>query len=322
MDNTEKTLFANEIYKIPSKEEKRQVKIWAHRGLSMNFPENTLISFLAAAKVPGITGIELDVQRTKDGQLVVFHDETVDRVTEGTGQIAEQTLDELQRLKFKKDVDAPKRRAALCSKNAGIASLYKEILGDGLDYSELSDNNSDYADFSLHVKPFIPTMEQVLYALKPYCENGLLINIELKTSIVRYPGIEKEVYDLVNKYGLQKNIVYSSFLAESIKEMKRIDPSVKTGMLARKLSKTIKEGICGDPVTDCDAFHPYIVSLLKEKAELIDKAKKDNSIIRVWNMEEPLYNSGKKLCDIDYRNYCSLGVTDVIINTAEKYLMM
>ena len=41
--------------------------IWAHRGCSMRYPENTLEAFEAAAKISGITGIELDVQLTSDG---------------------------------------------------------------------------------------------------------------------------------------------------------------------------------------------------------------------------------------------------------------
>lgn len=56
--------------------------IWAHRGCSRELPENTLEAFLEAAKIPGITGIETDVQRTRDGVLILHHDETIDRLRE------------------------------------------------------------------------------------------------------------------------------------------------------------------------------------------------------------------------------------------------
>lgn len=71
--------------------------IWAHRGASAYAPENTLPAFELAERL-GADGIELDVQLTADGQVVVIHDETVDRTTNGTGAVAERTLAELHRL--------------------------------------------------------------------------------------------------------------------------------------------------------------------------------------------------------------------------------
>ena len=60
------------------------MKIWAHRGCSYDYPENTLESFRAALDYE-ITGIELDIQLTKDGKMIVLHDEKVDRTTDGKG---------------------------------------------------------------------------------------------------------------------------------------------------------------------------------------------------------------------------------------------
>lgn len=74
------------------------MKIWAHRGCSQRYPENTLLAFEKAAKLEGLTGIELDIQLTRDGELVVVHDERVDRTTEGTGYVRDYTLSELKRL--------------------------------------------------------------------------------------------------------------------------------------------------------------------------------------------------------------------------------
>lgn len=56
----------------------------AHRGFSGRYPENTLKAFEEALKLP-VDAVELDVRRTKDGVLVVIHDETVDRTTNGKG---------------------------------------------------------------------------------------------------------------------------------------------------------------------------------------------------------------------------------------------
>ena len=70
-------------------------KIFAHRGSKGTHPENTLASFKEAVRV-GSDGIELDVHLTKDGHLVVIHDETVDRTTNRTGEIRNLTLAEIK----------------------------------------------------------------------------------------------------------------------------------------------------------------------------------------------------------------------------------
>ncbi len=79
--------------------------IFAHRGVSSAFPENTMSAFRAAENV-GADGIELDVQISQDGELVVIHDEKVDRTTNGKGYVKDLTVKELQKLdasfKFKK----------------------------------------------------------------------------------------------------------------------------------------------------------------------------------------------------------------------------
>ncbi|WP_216829325.1 glycerophosphodiester phosphodiesterase [Alkalihalobacterium elongatum] len=70
-------------------------EVFAHRGLSGLYPENTMIAFKAAAKLP-IDGIELDVQLTKDNVPIVIHDVTLDRTTEGRGMVREHTLDQIR----------------------------------------------------------------------------------------------------------------------------------------------------------------------------------------------------------------------------------
>ncbi|MFJ8528823.1 glycerophosphodiester phosphodiesterase [Bacillus sp. NPDC094106] len=71
--------------------------IFAHRGVKGTHPENTMIAFQEAELI-GADGIELDVHLSKDGELVVIHDETVDRTTNGVGLVSEKTVKELQAL--------------------------------------------------------------------------------------------------------------------------------------------------------------------------------------------------------------------------------
>ena len=68
--------------------------IFAHRGFSGLYPENTMLAFRKAAEV-GCDGIELDVQLTKDGVIVIMHDETIDRTTNGKGNLRDYTYEEL-----------------------------------------------------------------------------------------------------------------------------------------------------------------------------------------------------------------------------------
>ena len=72
-------------------------KNFAHRGFSGKYPENTLLAFSKAIE-EGVDGIENDVHLTKDGVLVVMHDELVDRTTNGKGYIKDKTYEELAQL--------------------------------------------------------------------------------------------------------------------------------------------------------------------------------------------------------------------------------
>ena len=71
--------------------------IYGHRGASAYAPENTLEAFRLAMDM-GADGFELDVHLSKDGELVVIHDETVDRTTDGAGLVRELTLAQLKAL--------------------------------------------------------------------------------------------------------------------------------------------------------------------------------------------------------------------------------
>ena len=66
-------------------------KIIGHRGVAGRAPENTLAAFRAASLM-GLTWVEFDVMLSGDGNLVLIHDETVDRTTNGTGKVSELTV--------------------------------------------------------------------------------------------------------------------------------------------------------------------------------------------------------------------------------------
>ena len=76
----------------------RRVIVIAHRGAHADSPENTLAALRKAADL-GCDYVEMDVRQTKDGKLVLMHDRTVDRTTNGSGEIAAMTLADLRRLR-------------------------------------------------------------------------------------------------------------------------------------------------------------------------------------------------------------------------------
>ncbi len=246
---------------------KAMPKIWAHRGCCTLYPENTLEAFRAAAELDGITGIELDIQLTSDGEMVVFHDENLRRVTHIDRNVRGCTLAEI------KNIAIPANDGKYCS---------------------------------------IPTLEEVLVMMKPYCESrGILINIELKTSVIRYDGIESKAYEIVRKYGMEQYIVWSSFLAESVDIIKKIDQDAKTAVLAM----SIEECISMARDTAADALHPYIGGLVYALPQDMQGMP-----VRAWNGDEPFFNDGRPLKEAHLEEYRYYGATDIFTNIPERYV--
>jgi glycerophosphoryl diester phosphodiesterase len=113
----------------------------AHRGHSIEYPENTLEAYRKAIEL-GIEMIECDVNITSDGKLVMMHDPTLDRTTTGTGKVSASTWEEIQRLdagiKFEPEfagVRVPStEETLLLYKEAGILSCF-EVKGADADES-------------------------------------------------------------------------------------------------------------------------------------------------------------------------------------------
>jgi len=89
-------IFVAVVACLPATAAEPRPLVVAHRGLLRHAPENTLANFRACLELQ--LGFEFDVERTKDGHLVCIHDNTVDRTTNGTGNVAEMTLDEIRKL--------------------------------------------------------------------------------------------------------------------------------------------------------------------------------------------------------------------------------
>ena len=88
-------VFLNEFYYLPANaDEDIVVQVVAHRGYSGMYPENTLSAF-AGAYACGAKTVEFDVRKTKDGELVIYHDDTLERLTGDDKSVADYTYEEL-----------------------------------------------------------------------------------------------------------------------------------------------------------------------------------------------------------------------------------
>jgi glycerophosphoryl diester phosphodiesterase len=120
----------------PWRREGRPLAI-AHRGHSIAYPENTLEAYRQAIAL-GVDMIECDVNLTRDGVLVMIHDSTLDRTTDGTGRVRDASLDEVQRLdaggKFKPEFAGervPTAEAAIqLFREAGLYGCFEVKGGD------------------------------------------------------------------------------------------------------------------------------------------------------------------------------------------------
>lgn len=279
------TFLANEkeLLRVTGYEERSDIKkpeIYAHRGSSYEYPENTLLSFEKAAKVKGIAGIEFDVQLTKDGEIVVIHDESIDRTLDGKGYVRDYTLEELKQF---------------------------NVTPSGQDEPFIDENGEH-----LHV----PTLRELFDLLQPYCKNnGLILNIELKNSVYPYEGMEQKVIDLVAEYKLQENIIYSSFNHDSLAVVKDINPAAVTATLDADMLKSI-EGMLR---VNADGVHPGSAGMTVNM-DTVERVKEAGIPVRMWNSVEPLFGQPRRLKECDLDKYAVFGADVIMTNVPDRYL--
>lgn len=211
-----------------------KTQIWAHRGASAYAPENTLEAFDIAVKQKA-DGIELDVQLSKDGELVVIHDETLDRVSDGSGYVKDYTLKELKKF--------------------NVAKLFPHF------------------GFSQ-----IPTLEEVYSLLK---QTDLTLNVELKTGLIFYEGIEERLINLAKKMNMEDRILYSSFNHYSLLNLRRLKADVKIGILVSDLYVNVIDYALN---LGADALHP--IGYMLKVPGFIEESKEKNMKLNVWTVDD------------------------------------
>ncbi|MBC1738119.1 glycerophosphodiester phosphodiesterase [Listeria seeligeri] len=204
-------------------------EIFAHRGSSGTYPENSLPAMKEAIN-SGADGIELDIHLIQTGELVVMHDEKVERTTNGTGFLKDYTLSELKKLEIGKHFFRKTR---------------------------------------------VPTLEEVF---KLVSGSEVMLNIELKTDIFEYEGIEQKVIDLVNAYPNVK-VMYSSFNPATLVRLRQIDSEAKLALITHENLDAVLDL---HKQIQLDAVHPPIKAkdnpVLKQIPARYWTVNKDNDI--------------------------------------------
>jgi glycerophosphoryl diester phosphodiesterase len=224
--------------------------IIAHRGASALAPENTFAAFRQAL-ADGAEGIEFDVRLAKDGEVVVFHDATLARVSKRKNLVSSLTVRELQEI----DVGAwfTKRQTNLSS-----------------------------ADFAGET---IPTLHGLLDFLKEF--KGL-IYIELKCRESEIKKLSKAVSEIISDSRLLPQIIVKSFQLEVIPFFREICPEAKTAALfAPKIMTILRKEkrlieVAGELGADMISVH---FSLATRK--LMKSAEKRALPVTIWTADNP-----------------------------------
>lgn len=233
-------------------------KIFGHRGAKGHYPENTMLGFNKAQDM-GADGIEIDVHLTKDKKVVVMHDENIDRTTTDKGLIKDWKIFDLKKVKT------------------------------GTRFKKLPKYNETWH------KERVPELFEVL-AL--FAKNKMVINIELKTDVYDYHGIEREVHHIVASHGMRERVVFSSFNLDTLKRLKKHDSNVRVAYLTNELPEDYEQ-IIDD--YDLEAIHLHVDAAL----ENIGLMKEKGIFFRIWTVNEKehiqqLVNAGVRGIITDY----------------------
>jgi glycerophosphoryl diester phosphodiesterase len=243
-------------------------RVIAHRGFSGAAPENTLAAFRLAIDA-GCDGIELDIQRLRDGTIVVFHDTDLSRITGVKGNIYDLSVAELRLL------------------DAG-SWFNKAFPGKA---------RPEYAGLR------VPLFEE-LSGLT--AENRVELFIEIKNPELYQPDLESALLALVREYRMEKRVRFLSFDAKSIAEIRKLDPSTRTVLLAARPEP--------DPIVAALEVEADEVGLLHMLAtpETIAAAHENGLSVSVWTVNEPE----------DLRLMIRRGVDCVITNYPDRLLKL
>lgn len=204
---------------LPAK--KHKFIVVAHRGDHVNVPENTLAAYTSAIK-NGVDFVEIDLRTTKDSALVIMHDATVDRMTNGKGKVSDLTLAEIKQLKvwdkakadtttyavptFEEVLKACKHKIHiyLDFKNASVQQSYNMIKQYGMEREVIVYINApnQYTDWK-RIAPNMPLMVSLPGTIKTVdALNSFIAKTQVALLDGDYSDYNKDVLDAAAAAGI------------------------------------------------------------------------------------------------------------------------
>ena len=179
----------------------RRVLNYAHRGGALEAPSSTIYA-VEKAIFGGATAIEIDVHPTKDGHAVCLHDDSLERTTNGLGNVRDVTLDEIKTLD---------------------AAYY--FAGNGAEEDHnLKESAYPYRGLAKEDARFrVPTLEEVIDAC-----NDVFINIDIKEDMGTEGEFETKLASLVLDRGLLDQTIFASFLQGPLDRVRTLYPEIHT----------------------------------------------------------------------------------------------
>lgn len=234
----------------------RRVLNYAHQGGAREGPSSTLVAMRGAVEA-GAHALELDVHCTADGCLVVCHDATVDRTTDGVGRIAESTLAELRAL----DNAYWWRPGEVVDHETGPWPLRGQ--GHG-----------------------IATLEEVLDAFP-----GVFLNLDIKETAPAVPGYERRLAEVLRAYGRVDDVIVASFHDEATDRFRAVAPDVFTSA-GREATAAFFFAVRGGekpPPMPHAALQvpPAHEGTVIVDAAFVDAAHSAGVAVHVWTIDEP-----------------------------------
>jgi predicted alpha-1,2-mannosidase/putative CocE/NonD family hydrolase len=195
----------------------------SHRGGEQNFPENTMFAYAESIREAGSDMIEMDIYETADGELVVLHDDTVDRTTNGSGAVTSLTLAELKALDagYWFAHDGTEGKGTTHSANAsqyiyrGIATGARPMPAD---LEALGYTSNDFK---------IPTLREIF---EDHRFDNVFINIELKLDPDSTGQYEARLAALIREYGRGDDVMVASFYDNNSVLFKANAPEIATSV--------------------------------------------------------------------------------------------
>ncbi len=190
----------------------RRILNIAHQGGEIEAPSNTLYA-LKTAKAKGAEVLEIDVHATSDGEIVVIHDDTVNRTTDGSGRVDSLTLEQVKAL------DAAHWFVPDCGTCHGRSADQYALRGYATGERPLPDELAGFEpdDFT------VPTLREVLETFPDD-----LVNIEIKATAPQTAPYEKALADLLAEFGRTDDTIVVSFLDPAVEAFKLHAPAVHT----------------------------------------------------------------------------------------------